>query len=144
MDWSCVDCLWIIVMYLSAVWTLILTAPIHCIGSVSKYCNSQYILMKTQTRCVKLIHILDSLRVNTLLAHFHFYVDYFFSCFKWIYTSYLIHFWGMVNVSFRKASPLLWWEQIRNTRWMGTKYWEEKQSGGSSKVSLKTSSAMNC
>uniref|UniRef100_A0A671NI24 Glutamate receptor n=1 Tax=Sinocyclocheilus anshuiensis TaxID=1608454 RepID=A0A671NI24_9TELE len=30
MDWSGVDYLWIIVMFLSAVWTLILTAPIHC------------------------------------------------------------------------------------------------------------------
>ncbi len=29
MDWSGVDYLWIIVMFLSAVWTLILTAPIH-------------------------------------------------------------------------------------------------------------------
>ncbi len=30
---SRVDCLWI-VMFLSAVWTLILTAPIHCRGSI--------------------------------------------------------------------------------------------------------------
>ncbi len=29
MDWSGVDYLWIIVTPLSAVWTLILTAPIH-------------------------------------------------------------------------------------------------------------------
>ncbi len=28
--------LWIIVMYLSAVWTLILTAPIHCRGSIGE------------------------------------------------------------------------------------------------------------
>ncbi len=28
--WNHVDFLWIIVMFLSAVWTLILTAPIHC------------------------------------------------------------------------------------------------------------------
>ncbi len=33
MDWSRVDYLWIIVMFLSDVWTLILTAPIHCRGS---------------------------------------------------------------------------------------------------------------
>ncbi len=41
MSWSCVDCLWIIVMFLSAVWTLILTAPIHCRGSTGEqvlYC----------------------------------------------------------------------------------------------------------
>uniref|UniRef100_A0A8C1DY79 Transmembrane protein 238a n=2 Tax=Cyprinus carpio carpio TaxID=630221 RepID=A0A8C1DY79_CYPCA len=33
MDWSHVDYFWIIVMFLSAVWTLILTAPIHSRGS---------------------------------------------------------------------------------------------------------------
>ncbi len=32
MGCSCMDYLWIIVMFLSAVWTLILTAPIHCRG----------------------------------------------------------------------------------------------------------------
>ncbi len=34
MDWRNVDYLWIIVMFLSALWTLILTAPIHCRGSI--------------------------------------------------------------------------------------------------------------
>ncbi len=34
MDLSDVDYLWIIVMFLSTVWTLILTAPIHCRGSI--------------------------------------------------------------------------------------------------------------
>ncbi len=33
MDWSY---LWIIVMFLSALWTLILTAPIHCRGSTGE------------------------------------------------------------------------------------------------------------
>ncbi len=32
----CVEYLWIIVMFLSAVWTLILTAPIHFIGAISE------------------------------------------------------------------------------------------------------------
>ncbi len=36
MDWSGVDYLWIILMYLSAIWTLFLTAPIHCRGSISE------------------------------------------------------------------------------------------------------------
>ncbi len=36
MDWSGVDYLWIIAMLLSAVWTLILTAPIHCRGSIGE------------------------------------------------------------------------------------------------------------
>ncbi len=36
MDWSGVDYLWIIVIFLSAVWTLILTAPIHCRASIDE------------------------------------------------------------------------------------------------------------
>ncbi len=43
---------WIIVMFLSAVWTLILTAPIHCRGSIAETVMQCYIspnLMKKQT-----------------------------------------------------------------------------------------------
>ncbi len=36
LDWSHVDYLWIIVMFLSDVWTLILTAPIHFRGSTGE------------------------------------------------------------------------------------------------------------
>ncbi len=36
MDWSRVDYIWIIVMFLSAVWTLSLTAPIHYRGSIEQ------------------------------------------------------------------------------------------------------------
>ncbi len=36
MDWNGVDYLWIIVMFLSDVWTLILTAPIHCRASIAE------------------------------------------------------------------------------------------------------------
>ncbi len=36
MDWSGVDYLWIIVMFLSAGLTLILTAPIHIRGSIGE------------------------------------------------------------------------------------------------------------
>ncbi len=36
MDWSRVDYLWIIIMFLSAVWTLILTAPIHFRQSIGE------------------------------------------------------------------------------------------------------------
>ncbi len=35
-NWSTGVVLWIIVMSLSAVWTLILTAPIHCRGSIGE------------------------------------------------------------------------------------------------------------
>ncbi len=43
MDWSCVDGLWIIVMFLTAVWTLILMAPIHCRESIGKQVMQLYI-----------------------------------------------------------------------------------------------------
>ncbi len=46
MDWSGVDYLWIIVMFLSAVWTLILTAPIHCRGFIGEqvmYSNATFL-----------------------------------------------------------------------------------------------------
>ncbi len=51
--WTGVDYLWIIVMFLSAVWTLILTAPIHCRASIAEQVMQCYIspnLMKKQTR----------------------------------------------------------------------------------------------
>ncbi len=38
MDWRHVDYMWIIMIFVSAVWTLILTAPIH-----SKWCNARLI-----------------------------------------------------------------------------------------------------
>ncbi len=43
---------WIIVMFLSAVWTLILTAPIHCRASIAETVMQRHIstnLMKKQT-----------------------------------------------------------------------------------------------
>ncbi len=40
---SCVDYLWIIVMFLSAVWTLILMAPIDCTGEKLVYCNAKFL-----------------------------------------------------------------------------------------------------
>ncbi len=39
MDWSGVNYLW--VMFLSAIWTLILTAPIHCRG-----CTGEQVVAK--------------------------------------------------------------------------------------------------
>ncbi len=55
-------CLCDVVMFLSAVWTLILTAPIHCRGSVGE----QVMLMMN-----KLIYILDGLRVRIISGNFH-------------------------------------------------------------------------
>ncbi len=46
------DYLWIIMMFLSAVWTLILTAPIHCRASIAETVMQRHIstnLTKKQT-----------------------------------------------------------------------------------------------
>ncbi len=51
------DCLWIIVMFLSAVWTLILTAPIHCRASIAE--------QVMQWWRNELFYILDGLRLST-------------------------------------------------------------------------------
>ncbi len=62
---------WIIVMFLSAVWTLILTAPIHCRGSIGEQVMECYI-----SPFLQLIHILYGLRVSTFSANFQFWVNY--------------------------------------------------------------------
>ncbi len=49
MDWICVHYLWITVMLLSAVWTLILTAPVYCRTSDVMLHFSKSSLMKYQT-----------------------------------------------------------------------------------------------
>ncbi len=49
----------LLVMFLSAVWTFILTAPIHCRGSIGE-------------------QMMDGLRVSTFSANFHFWVNYYF------------------------------------------------------------------
>ncbi len=70
MDWSHKDYLWIFVMFISAVWTLILTAPIHCGDPlVSKGCNA------------KLLQILDGLRISTFSPNFHFGLTIPFKCY---------------------------------------------------------------
>ncbi len=60
----------IIVMFLSTVWTLILTAPIHCRAVVSKWCNATFLQIWWRN---KLIYILAWAWV-----HFHFWVKYSF------------------------------------------------------------------
>ncbi len=57
--------MWIIVMFLSAVWILILTAPIHCISPNLFWWRN------------KPINILDGLRVSKVLVYFCFWVNYF-------------------------------------------------------------------
>ncbi len=67
------DYLWIIVMFLSAVWTLILTAPIHCRGSIGEQVMEFYISLNLFPMRNKLIYILDGRRVSTFSANFFFF-----------------------------------------------------------------------
>ncbi len=61
MDRGHVDYLWII-----AVWTLILTAPIHCKGSIGAQLMWSYISPNLFWWKSKLIYMLDGLRVRTI------------------------------------------------------------------------------
>ncbi len=75
MDRSGVNYLWIIVMFLSAVWTLILTAPIHCRGSTGEQVMEWYIspnLMKKQTH-------LEWPEGEQTFSKFLFWLNYFFN-----------------------------------------------------------------
>ncbi len=65
--------LWIIVMFLSAVWTLIWRHPFTAEDPlVSKWCNATFLQIWWRN---KLIYILNGLRVNTFSANFHFWVN---------------------------------------------------------------------
>ncbi len=68
--WIC--SLWIIVMFLSAVWTLILTAPIHCRGSIAEQVMECYISTNLFLWRNKLIYILD----RSWISKFSFWVNY--------------------------------------------------------------------
>ncbi len=73
MDWSGVDCLWIIVMFLSAdglsFWRHPFTAE-HPL--VSKWWNAKFLQIWWRN---KLIYNLDDLRVSEFLANFYFFSD---------------------------------------------------------------------
>ncbi len=66
MDWGSVDYFWIIVMFLSAVWTLILTAHIHCRGSIGD--QVIHLAMQNFNKSApirnKHIYILDDLKIS--------------------------------------------------------------------------------
>ncbi len=67
MDWSHVDYLWIIVVFLLAVWTLILMAPIHYRGSTYEQvisCNAKFLQIWRKTLT------LDGLRVSIFSTFF--------------------------------------------------------------------------
>ncbi len=69
MDWSGVDYLCIFVMFLSAVWTLILMAPIHCRGAIGE----QVMECKNLFQQTSILYVL---RVNTYSANFCFWMNY--------------------------------------------------------------------
>ncbi len=62
-------------MLLSAVWTLILTAPIQCRGSIGEQLMQCYISPNLFWWRKKLIYILNGLMMNKYLANFHFWVS---------------------------------------------------------------------
>ncbi len=65
------DYLWIIVMFLSAVWTLILTAPIHCRASIAETVMQCYISPSFLIdACVLWEGLLTQLALFLLLATF--------------------------------------------------------------------------
>ncbi len=76
MEWSGVDYLWIIVMFLSAVsfWRHPFTAEDPL---VRKWCNATFLQIWWRN---KLICILDGLRMSTFSAHFYFWENYSFKC----------------------------------------------------------------
>ncbi len=65
-----IDGLWIIVIFLSVIWTLFLMAPIHCRGSIVSKFISQNLFRRN-----KHFSILDGLRVSQL----SFWVNNFFN-----------------------------------------------------------------
>ncbi len=74
---------WIIVMFLSAVWTIILTAPIHCKWSIDEQVMQCYISPNLFQWANKLIYIFNSMRVQ-FSANVHFWVKYYFK-FSWFF-----------------------------------------------------------
>ncbi len=63
-------------MFLSDVWALLLTAPIHCRGSIGVLHFSKSFSIKKNI----LIYILDGLRVSTFSVNFHFLGELSLNC----------------------------------------------------------------
>ncbi len=76
MSWW-ISFLWIIVMFLSAVWTLILTAPIHCRASIGEQVMQCYISPNLYLWRNKHLHL--GWPESTFSAYLHFWVNYSFN-----------------------------------------------------------------
>ncbi len=118
MDWSrTVDFLWIIVIFLSAVWTLILTAPIHCRGSIGEQVLRHF---------SKFIYILDDLKVNTFQAKLIFLVSY-----SWNNQNLSFDFSsGTISILQREHKRGSTWLFNQCTSWWLTKLWRCKTEVG--------------
>ncbi len=68
MDWSGMDYLLIIVMFLSAVWTLILTAPIHCKASIGNAKFHQICSDKETNSCTYVAKVSNMTSTNCLIC----------------------------------------------------------------------------
>ncbi len=95
MDWSGVDYLWIIGMFLSAVWTLILTAPIHCRASIGEQVMQCYIspnLMTKQTNLhlgwpENILHLCENVLCSRTMLIGRVYLEIWRSRAKCLYLS---------------------------------------------------------
>ncbi len=65
MDWSGVDYLWIIVMFLSAVWTLVLTAT-HSLQRIHCWASDVMLHFSKSDPSNKLMYILDGLMASKM------------------------------------------------------------------------------
>ncbi len=94
--------MWIIVMFLSAVWTLILTAPIHC-PFIDEQVMECYMSLNLFWRRNKLIYILDGMNESIFSANFHFGVNYSYISVDTIYSIIEFnHIW---------STFLQWWQK---------------------------------
>ncbi len=89
MDWSGVHYLWIIVMFLSAVWLSFWRHPFTAEDRLlSKWLNATFLQIQWRN---KLISILDGQRVSTFSASVNFWMNFYFN--KTGGDCSLKHFW---------------------------------------------------
>ncbi len=103
---ECVDYLWIIVMFLSAVFDSPCdgTHSLQRISFVSKWCNATFLQISSDEE--KLIYILESQRVSIFSANFHFWVN---NSFKWTLKLNDLSLFQHFKLIFLSLNPKLWY-----------------------------------
>ncbi len=130
--WSRV--VWIIVKYLSAVWSLFWWHPFTAEDPwASKWCNAKFLQMCSEEETNSFTFGMTWMRVNTFLANFHFWVNCFFKmhllsyiillmqCFSqvlciWIH---LQVFWELVQLNHQKIpfNFISTWSSLLSVKW---------------------------